>query len=298
MQSLWMLLAALLFSVMGALAKLASSQHSAWELLGWRNAIGLAVLVPVIARSPGGLLRALATPHWPGHVVRNTVGVGSMTLWFASIGRLPLATSTTLNYTSSIFLGAMLFVGAAWRGERRGEWPLLAALLVGFGGILLVLRPSFDGATLPWALVALVSGFLAAIALMSIRALGRLGESPKVIVFYFSAAGCVAGLLGMVIGGAHWPPALELGELLGVGVSGVAAQLCLTRAYGYGHMMLAANLNYAGIVFAAGWGFLLWGDVLALDGWIGIALIVGAGVAATWRVARLSTPAPAPIENA
>jgi S-adenosylmethionine uptake transporter len=169
---------------------------------------------------------------------------------------------------------------------------MLLALLAGFAGIVLVLRPSIAQDEWVWAMLGLASGMLAAVALLSVRALGALGESPPVIVFYFTLSGLVAGAVGMLVTGAHRPDAWHLTLLLGVGVSALLAQLALTRAYGSGHTLLAANLNYSGILFASFWGWLIWSDVLPLTSWIGIGLIVAAGVAATWLTAQSSRPTP------
>ena len=142
LQSLWMLVAALLFSVMGTFVKLASDQHTPWELLFWRNLIGLVLLVSVIRQMKGGLRHHLATPYWSGHVVRNAAGTLAVVLWFTALAYLPLATSMTLNYTSSLFIGAILFVSAAWTGQAQRHVAMMLALLAGFAGIVLVLRPS------------------------------------------------------------------------------------------------------------------------------------------------------------
>jgi drug/metabolite transporter (DMT)-like permease len=68
-----------------------------------------------------------------------------MCLWFYSLGGLPLATATTLNYMSSVWMALFLMGGAVMFGARRVEGALVAAVLLGFAGVALVLRPSLDG---------------------------------------------------------------------------------------------------------------------------------------------------------
>jgi S-adenosylmethionine uptake transporter len=292
MQSLWMLVAALLFSCMGALVKLASDAHSAWELLFWRNLVGLILLASVIRQMKGGLRHNLATPYWAGHIVRNISGTISVAMWFTALAYLPLATTMTLNYTSSLFIGMILFVSAAWTGTRQHSLPMLATLIAGFTGIVMVLRPSIEPDQWVWAMLGIASGVLAAVAILSVRALGRLGESSPVIVFYFTLSGLFAGAIGMLVSGAHWPDTWHLILLLGVGITALLAQLAMTRAYSSGHTLLAANLNYSGIMFASFWGWLIWNDLLPFVSWLGIALIVAAGGAATWLTAQASQPTP------
>ncbi len=87
----------------------------------------------------------------------------------------------------------------------------------------------------------------------------------------------------------HWsPPAGRY--LLGAGLTSVLAQLALTRAYGQGRALLTANLNYSGILFASFWGWLIWHDILPLIAWLGIVLIIVAGILATWLTAYEAKP--------
>lgn len=294
MQSLWMLVAAFLFSLMGVFVKLASAQHSPWEMLLWRNAIALVVLVPLVRQMSGGLRRGLATPHWPAHVVRNAAGTISVVLWFTSLAHLPLATSMTLNYTSSLFIGLMIFTTAAWAGQPLRNGPMLGALVAGFAGIVLVLRPTIAQDQLGWALTGLASGLLAGVALMSVRAMGRLGEPANRIVFYFTLSGFAAGLAGVLVTGFRVPDLRHAALLFGVGVSALGAQLAMTRAFATGKTLLAANLNYAGILFASLFGWLIWDDRVPGVAWAGMALIVASGIGATWLTATAEGKAAVP----
>ena len=297
MQSLWMIVAAFLFSIMGVFVKLASREHSAWEILFWRSLVGLVVLIPIIRSMQGGLRAGLATRYWAAHMMRNLSGTMAVVLWFASLAHLPIAMSMTLNYTSSLFIGVGCFFGAAWRGNamcldgiRQG--PMLFALVVGFIGISLILRPTLAEDQLMWALMALASGALAAVALMTVRTLGRLSEPSSRIVFYFTLSGLLVAVTGMIVTGAHWPTSQTLVQLVAVGATAALAQLALTRAYGYGQTLLAANLNYAGILFATLWGWWFWNDRTPWIAALGMVLVVGAGIGATWLTANKGHPAP------
>jgi S-adenosylmethionine uptake transporter len=297
MQSLWMIVAAFLFSIMGVFVKLASSEHSTWEILFWRSLVGLVVLMPIINRMQGGLRAGLSTKYWSAHTVRNLSGTMAASLWFASLAHLPIAVSMTLNYSSSLFIGVGCFVGAAWGGNAMAsqgvrQGPMLFTLFGGFIGIVLILRPTLAEDQLIWALMALSSGALAAVALMTVRALGRLKEPSIRIVFYFTLSMLLVSLIGMSATGAHWPTWHSLAFLVAVGATAVLGQLALTRAYGYGQTLLAANLNYAGILFATLWGWWFWNDHLPWIAALGMLLVVGAGIIATWLTANTAYPAP------
>jgi S-adenosylmethionine uptake transporter len=290
MQSLWILAAAFLFSVMSVLVKLASEAHSVWEIIFWRNAVGLLFLLQLLRSMSGGIRANLSTPHWSAHVVRNLTGIMSVVLWFSSIPHLPLTTSMTLNYTSSLFIGLIVFIAAAWQGKPMKNASMLLALVVGFLGILLVLRPTLNTQQVVWAVVGLIGGAMGGVAMMSVRALGQLGEPSSRTVFYFSLGGFLVGSLGVLLFGFKLPTLQHGIYLLGAGFTSVLAQLALTRAYGQGRALLTANLNYSGILFASFWGWLIWNDVLPLIAWLGIALIISAGIVATWLTAYQAKP--------
>ncbi|MEY2897393.1 MAG: hypothetical protein RL669_1662 [Pseudomonadota bacterium] len=276
MQSLWMLVAAALFALMGLCVKLAGSLYSVPEIVFYRCALGAAGLL-LFARLRGGSLRT--TLAWM-HLRRGVVGTASLTLWFYATTVMPLGTAMTLNYTSPLFLAAFT-AGAALAAGQRVDWRLAAAVGLGFVGVVLALSPSVHEGQTWAALGGLASGVLSAIAYWHVRELGRLHEPEWRTVFYFSLAGAVLGLAGTLFTGfaPHSPRGLLL--LFGVALFATTAQLAMTRAFGKGSTLLAAALQYSAIVFASGLGVLVFGDTLPPSGWAGIGIIVVSGVAAT-----------------
>jgi S-adenosylmethionine uptake transporter len=230
------------------------------------------------------------------HVWRSVVGTISLTAWFYAIAVLPLATAMTLNYMSSVWIATFLLGGAVLVQGRdtpiREQAPLFLTVIAGFAGVAMLLRPSFNEAQALGGLVGLLSGLFAALAYLQVAALSKAGEPESRTVFYFSLGALVAGLVGMLFAGAsplRWPSALWL---LPIGMLAVFGQLCMTRAYARGATMVVANLQYSGIVFAALFSITVFGDRLPLIGWIGMALIVVSGIAAT--VLRTKTVPRAP----
>ena len=288
MHALWMLLAALLFAVMGAFVKLAAARHGIAEIVFYRSLVGVAVL-GVWVRWYGLTLR---TPLAWLHLRRSTLGFLSLTLWFYSLSYLPLGTATTLNYTSSLFL-ALFAIGMAVALGRPLNRAFVGTIAAGFVGVLLVLRPSFsDGQTVP-ALVGLLSGLLSAVVYWHVRELGRADEPEWRTVFYSSLGGMLLGAAGMALTGATMPTPLDAVYLAGVGLSATLAQLAMTRAYGRGGTLLPATLQYATVPLSALLGLWLFAEPLPLASWIGIAVIVASSVLATWlAAARAATSAP------
>jgi drug/metabolite transporter (DMT)-like permease len=273
-----MVLASLLFATMGVCVKLASAQYAAAEIVFYRGLIG-AAFITVLVRLRGGSLR---TPVPGMHVWRSIVGVASLCLWFYAIGGLPLATAMTLNYMSSVWMALFLIGGAVLLGAQRVDPRLVATVLVGFAGVALVLRPTFEHNQLWHGFAGLLSGMLAALAYLQVTALGRAGEPEARIVFYFSLGGVVAGAAMMALWTGAAPHTLRgVALLLAIGLLATVAQIMMTRAYAIGRTLSNASLQYLGIVFSFLYGVLLFADPVTWMALAGMALIVAAGLAAT-----------------
>ena len=301
MQSLWMIVAALLFSLMGVAVKLASSQYSTWEIVLYRGLIGVIVVGGMIAlrahRTPGSTREALATRRIGLHLTRGVSGTIAVTLWFFSIAGLPIATAMTINYSSPLFIGAWI----AWSAHRSGDRIdvlMLVAIFAGFVGVLLLLHPTMTSNQWIFAVIGTTSAGLTAIAYLSVKALAQAGEPNARIVFYFSAMNAVGGLAGALLFGFHAHDARGLALLAGVGITAALAQLAMTRAYAAGGTLLTANLGFTGIVFSSVWGIAIFGDVIQFDSAIGMAVIVASGVLATLMTARALKRAKAEPDEA
>ncbi|MGB7194264.1 MAG: DMT family transporter [Collimonas pratensis] len=292
MQSLWMLFASLMFSLMGVCVKLASEHYSISEILFSRGLIGMLFIVALIVFKGG----TLKTPLPREHMRRGLIGVISLAMWFYSFSLLPVATATTLNYTSSIWLAAILFGAAWWRSNARFEWGMAATILLSFAGVMLLLRPSFAPEQTAAALIALCSGLISAIAYLQVRRLGQLGEPEYRVVFYFSAISAVTGLagcLGLPGGGIPFMHAHNLtgfSLLIALSISATIGQIAMTRAYRLGNPLLTANLQYTGIVFSSLLGILIWQDQLGWRGWLGTSVILIGGLLATFYNQRKARP--------
>lgn len=284
-----MIVASLLFSLMGVCVKLASVRYSAGEIVLYRGLVG-ALMIAVVARWRGGSLR---TPVPAMHFWRSLTGVTALCLWFYAIGHLPLATAMTLNYMSSIWMALFLIGGAIALGGSRVDPRLVCTVLVGFGGVACVLQPAIARDQVWGGLAGLMSGVLAAMAYLQVTALGRAGEPDYRVVFYFSLGGIVAGALAMpVTGGLHGHSLHGIALLTAVGVLATLAQLMMTRAYGIGRPLVNASLQYLGIAWSFLFGVLWFDDPVTWLALAGMMLIVVAGIAAA-RLRRAVNPADA-----
>ncbi len=277
--TLSMVLATLMFAAMGVCVKFASELYSTGEVVMYRGLTG--VLVMLVAARWRGV--ALATTVPAMHFWRSLSGVASLALWFYAIGGLPLSTAMTLNYMSSVWMAVFLMAGAVVMGSARTDGRLVAAVLVGFAGVALVLKPTVGNDPLGAGLAGLLSGVLAALAYLQVATLARAGEPELRIVFFFSLGGVVAGAAIAALSQqgfhAHSPRGALL--LLAIGLLAAGAQLLMTRAYAIGRPLVNASLAYLGIVYAVGFGVWLFDDPLPPSSVAGMMLIVAAGVVAT-----------------
>jgi drug/metabolite transporter (DMT)-like permease len=272
MQSLWMLAAGLAFALMGVFVKLASAHFATAELVLWRALVQMAVAWALLrhARLP------VRTRRLGMHVHRGVAGFVSLFMFFHALTELPVATAMTLNYSSPLFLAVLL---TALARERPG-WKLVGTVLLGFVGVVLLLRPTF-AADLWWpGLIGLASGAISAVAYWNVRQLVRANEPESRVVFYFGLFALAGALVWMAPQRWHAPSADTWWMLVGVGGLGALGQVAMTRAYGQGSTLVTAALSYSGIVFSSVIGIAWFGDLLSWPAWLGIALIVAAGILA------------------
>ncbi len=286
MSASWLIvIASLLFATMGVCVKLAAAHYGSGEIVMYRGLVG-ALMIFALTRWQGASLRT----HLPAqHFVRSLTGVTALCLWFYAIAGLPLATAMTLNYTSSLWIALFLVGSASVLRTQPVDGRLVFAALLGFAGVVLVLRPTIEQQQLWHGLIGLLSGMVSATGYLQVAALGRAGETESRIVFYFSIGGVLGGAALTSLTGWHAHNWNGIGLLLAVGVLATTAQLMLTRAYARGRTLVNASLQYLGIGFSFLYGVLLFDDRVTGIAMAGMLLIVGAGVRATMLRAPAAT---------
>lgn len=270
MGALWMLIAGILFACMGVFVKLGATYFSHVELVFYRSAIGLLLMLLIMHQQQV----SLTTRYWRNHTWRGLSGTVALALFFYCITVLPLATAITLNYTAPLFLTVLTMLVF----KDKFHLPLSIAIGLGFCGVVLLLHPTLAHDQLLPGLLGLISGFLASVAYLNIKQLGKLGEPETRTVFYFSLIATLASGVWMLFDHVH-PLHLTSGLLLlGLGITATLAQLAMTRAYRVGKTLVVGSFAYSTIIFASLFGMALWDDTLALSSWLGMALIIAGGV--------------------
>ncbi|WP_233237626.1 DMT family transporter [Bordetella sp. LUAb4] len=285
MQALWMLLASLMFAIMGSCVKLATEYEASLAQVVLFRGMPSVVLILMWARAGR---HSIIPSKWRPHLWRNLAGVSSMWLGFYALSHLPLATATSLNYTSPLFIAGYML---GWGGAQRDPVRILSVAL-GFLGVIAVLRPSIGDDQWLAALMGLGAGGAAAISMMQIRELGRIGEPEWRTVLFFSLAVTLSSVVGLFVhgwGNAGWE---GYAALIGIGLSGLCGQLAMTRAFGLGSALLTAALQYSTIIFAACLGAVFWHDHLDAIALSGMGLIIAAGLLSVWRTMRERRPIP------
>ena len=268
--SLWMLVAAFFFAVMGVLVKIASHKFSSAELVFYRSLVGLVFIASYLIVNR----LSLKTRHFKKQMSRAMIGFISMVMFFYAISELPLATAITLNYTSPLAMTAILTIAL----HEKPKKILLIAILTGFIGVTFLLKPSIHYGEFLAGGMGLLSGLLAGLVYVHVAQLGRAGEPDWRTVFYFSLVCTLGGGAWMFI--HHFSPLSieDLPILASLGTCATIAQLAMTRAYRTGNPLVVGSLAYTTVVLASLFGILLWKEMLSIDRWLAIVLIISSGV--------------------
>lgn len=277
----FMLLAALGFSVMGGAAKALKGSFSAGQLVFYRNAIGLLFLLPGLLYKPpvqkGGKPFRLA--------FRGLMGTLALYTLLYCILHIPLGTAMSYNLTSALFIAVFSFI---LFDEYHGK-KVVFAVLLGFAGMLLIYKPVMH---LPWYyhLAGLISGITSAVAYMTVNRLAGFYD-PRVIVLSFLSSGFIVPLVTMIIHystGIHpdglfiidfrAPQGMEWIWLLLMGTAALLGQYFVTRSFGSDKAGIVSVFGYANIIYSVFIGMLLGDAFPDWISWSGIFCIIASGV--------------------
>ncbi len=272
-----MALSALFFSAMAALAKMAGGQVPLFEIVLARSLVVTVLSGWGVVREGRGFVgrepRLL--------ILRGVLGFAALSCFYFAVVRLPLADATVIHFMNPVFTA---IVAALILHEHMGL-PEGLLILASLGGVILVARPAFlfgEANTLdPLAVgVGLAGSVLAAGAYVAVRRLRS--ESPNLVIFYFAAVSTLLSLPGVLMN-----PVLPSGPmwlvLAGVGLTTHLGQVFVTHGFRLERAGRASAIGYLQIVFAAGWGWLLFREAPDLWTWAGAGVIV----ASTLTLVRL-----------
>ena len=277
-QSLWSLAAAAFFSMMAACVKYCNDVFGPLELVFYRSLFTtLFVFITVSLRG-----ETLKTQYPILHLRRDVLGFASVAIWFLTLGMLPLGTNITLTYSTPLFLALNFILLALWKKEQP-EWPLIGSILLGFVGIVVVMRPSFLSGDAVSALLCLFVAFIDLFGYWQIRFLGRVHEPSWRVVFYYSLFCTVGALLGILFfeDGFHMPNTRAAIAAFLMCLLATAGMLASTRAWIGGNMLLVSCLGFSAIPFSELIGVFFFKNIPDMLSLIGMTIVAAAGMIAT-----------------
>ena len=278
-----MLSSAFISALNGAIAKVLGEDLSAMEIVFFRNIIGVMIILAALRHTPtklpGGKIHLL--------LLRGVFGFAAMILFFYTITEIPLGEAITLNKTSPLFVAILAFF---LMNERLNVYSV-TALFVGFAGVVFIAKPS--GMAMGYEhFLGLLGGFFAACAYATIKRIRDIYDA-RLIVLSFVGVGTVMPIaLFLSAPFVKVPKHLEFLFphftlsfsmkiwllILLMALISTLSQWLLTKAYSLGKAGVVGVVSYTNIPFAVGFGVMLGDPVPDLWVWLGIAMIVGAGL--------------------
>jgi len=267
-----------MFTLMNVFAKLLSANHSVIEIAFYRNLIAsIPFLIMVFVLGKREILVIRSKPAAVG--IRAVLGSVSLMTTFAAFTLMPMAETTVLLFTASLFIPIL---GVIFLREHVGPYRW-TAIAVGFIGVVIMASPAGNVNVLG-VTIALIASLMHATLQVILRYLGRY-ESPETVVFYFVVIGTFVTALPLPFV-AVTPTMAEVPLLFGVGLSGAAAQWLLSVAFRNAPAAIVTVFNYSGIVWATLFGWMIWSDWPLPTVLAGAGIVVASNVLIIWRESR------------
>ena len=278
----FMCLASTLFPVMNGVVQVLSQRYPSDQIVWLRTAGHLLFVLALFAPSIG-FTRLVATraPGW--QFARSIVLLASTFCFFTGVKYLPLAKAASISFTAP-FIVALLAIPLL--GEKL-SLPRLAAVLVGFIGVLIVIQPGTDVFQLASLYIVASATCYGIYQVLTRRVAGR--DLPETSAVYSALVGTVIMTL---IAPWNWEPILSLGDaglMASLGVLGGLGHYCVAKAMTYAPANIVAPFQYWQMIGSVLIGYLLMGSVPTAATWLGAAVIIAAGLYIGWRETREKT---------
>ncbi len=273
-----MLAAMAFFTSMSVFIRLSAQEVDSFVVVFFRNFLAVVLLAPWLARVGWNGLRV---QRWGLVVSRSLFNVAGMAAGFTAITLIPLAQATALGFTAPLWttLGAVLILGEVIRARR------IAALVVGFIGVIVVLRPGFETLS-TGALLALSNAFLLAITTLIVKRLTDT-ERPEAIVAWMVILQSPLSLIPAAFVWT-WPSPLTWVWLFCLAGAGTIGHVCWTRAVQLAEVSQLQPLEFTKLPLVALLGFLIFTEIPTVWTWFGGAVIFASTVYISYREAKVA----------
>ncbi len=289
--TLWMIGMLLSFSGMAVAARQLSFHMGTFEILTFRSAIGLIILLPLVLRNGASAMR---TAKFKTHLSRNVIHFAAQYGWVLGVAILPLAEVFALEFTMPIWAAALavIFLGERLTGAR------IIAIVAGFVGVLVIVRPGLAVFN-PASFIVLAAAFGFATSVIWAKILVRT-ESALTVIFYMTVIQLPMGLIPALF--AWVPPQwADAPWMVIVGVGGLSAHYALARALKIADATIVLPIDFLRLPLIAFVGFAIYGEALDLWVFLGAAIIFASGYSMVWQENRrtkvLSTHAGPPDQS-
>ncbi len=278
------IVAIFLFDVMGAIIKYLGGRYPVLELSAFRNLFGLlpSILVLLFSRDWHAAGRPLAIVQWKLAIGRGAFVIGAQFCYYLSLAHMEFATAATISFAGPLFVTAL---SVPVLGHRVGVWRW-AAVLGGFGGIMLVMRPGSEVFTL-YALLPLGAAVGYAASSVSVRLIDA--AIPSATINLYANAGALVGSAALMFFTVGYVPVASTQDwlwIIAMGVVGGLAVLLLITAYRLTQPGNLAPFEYFGIPFSFALGWWFFDEAPFGTLFPGVILIVGGGLLIIWRERR------------
>jgi S-adenosylmethionine uptake transporter len=281
-----MFLGDFLFAANDVMGKWLVATYSVGQVLLLRSAAAMVILAPLVWRAGWRSLFGLERPVT--QVVRVAVATLEVAFFYWAVVYLPVADVMTFYLAGPIYVAAL---SPLMLGERVG-WRRWTAILIGFGGVVVALRPSAETLTLP-ALISIAGSLMFALVVIQSRQLRR---TPDITLVFWQTLGALAA--GLVLAPFGWvtPTGPDFLLLSALGVVALTAHLCINRSLKLAPAAVVAPIQYTLLLWAILFGYLVFGDVPDPTMLVGAAIIIAAGLFIAWRERRVKGETPPPAD--
>ncbi|AKH99989.1 putative permease [Hoeflea sp. IMCC20628] len=263
-----------------ALAKTLTAHYSPFQIQFLRNLIALPFAIMIAWKMGGG---AALRSHRPlAHFLRGGLWVGATFLFFTSITYMGLAEATALVFVAPLFITAL---SALFLREQVG-WKRWLAVLVGFAGVLIAVRPG-SSTFQTVSLLPIATAFVYAVLMLSARWVDS-RESVWTLLLYMTGTGAAISLFIVPF---IWNPVRpeDLWLFVAVAIFGTAGMTMITQAFRLAPAVVVAPLDYSAIIWATLLGWLFWNEIPDALTFVGAAVIIASGVFIIWREHRVAS---------
>jgi len=274
---LLMVLATVVLASMHGMVRHVGSDMHPFVLVFFRNLFGFLAVLPLLL---GKGWKSLRSSNYHLLLLRGLIGIIAMLAWFYSLVHVPLTEATALSFTAAIFtaLAAIVFLGERVRFRR---W---AAILFGFVGVLVVLRPETEGFD-PMLLLVLFSTLFWALSITLIKYLSRT-DSPTSLVAWMTILMTVLSF-PFALYYWQWPVGEQWLWLIAIGTMGTIGHFCMVRALILADTAAVMTIDFFRLIWGTLIGVYFFGDMLHASTWIGGIIIFSSGLYIIIRESRV-----------